>query len=436
MSHSINELFTTLSEKKASSIDFSPLPSIHSLNAEIAGLAAGIIEALNQLKGIAVETDQLPTEVEIWEKPISGLGGLIDTMADLTYAETTKTGGKTKISQIKPDDFTDNTKAQKACETWNLFSGCVAYGKKRFETLWQFCKMSNEGLSTEPSPSIRRLFIMSMTIDGYDCTPFPICPNNTDNPAREDNHASCNYLIATIAIASLLICLFAFSTFINDSESWMNVVFRFSMALSGIVAVLIVLRWSLPFIEKHELMKQDKNRNDLADRKDDTNRLAFETQLSVWEKKEKTIIDEWVRGREHQRKYELLEHERQLDLANKLVELAKVTNETTQYSFDNGKKEASVTDKTSVLCSEDEKRLVFLDKTSLVLDQQQGACQLQAFVILSGILIKNAIVSWESSNPDTVTVDEGGNVSPHHTGEATVTARYADKAASCHVVVR
>ena len=329
MSHSIKELFTTLSQMKASNIDFSPLPSRHSLNAEIAGLAAGIIEALNQLKGIAVETDKFPSEVEIWEKPIGGLGGLIDTMADLTYAEMTKTKGKIKISQINPDDVTDNTKARKACETWNHFSDCVAYGKKRFEILWDFCKKSNEGLSTEPSPCIRRLYTMSMLIAGYDNTPFFAYLNNTNNSqAHKGQPASSRELIAVIVLTLLFICLFAFTALINysnpASRSWMDVVLRISIALTGIIAVLVVLRWTLTLIEKQKLMRQESNRNDLADSKEDPNRLAFETQLSVWEKREKTIIDEWVRGREHQRKYELLEHERQLDLANKLVELAKV----------------------------------------------------------------------------------------------------------------
>lgn len=67
-------------------------------------------------------------------------------------------------------------------------------------------------------------------------------------------------------------------------------------------------------------------------------RLEYKTKMSLYEKREKAIIDEWQRDNEHERKLDIMEQERIANLSNVLLELAKTKNTVTlKDARNNGK---------------------------------------------------------------------------------------------------
>lgn len=113
---------------------------------------------------------------------------------------------------------------------------------------------------------------------------------------------------------------------------WIELIYLFLIAILFAVVILLVVKCVMPLYHKRaefENKMQEKRYNDYVRFLDEDRayeRRITETSVSLWEKREKMIVDEWVRDNEHDRKLDIMERERITSMNNMLVELAKIKN--------------------------------------------------------------------------------------------------------------
>lgn len=143
---------------------------------------------------------------------------------------------------------------------------------------------------------------------------------------------------------------------IYRNTSWYTLLYYVIIGVLVLTAIVLAIKFLMPYYIKradfeHKMMERQYNDYiRLADEDREYERLQYKTNVSLFEKREKAIIEEWQRDNELDRKLDIMEQERIAELNNVLLELTKVKNTVTwNEPKDSGK---TVTIESSVLSND------------------------------------------------------------------------------------
>lgn len=119
------------------------------------------------------------------------------------------------------------------------------------------------------------------------------------------------------------------------NTSWYILLYDVIIAVLVLIAIVLVIRFFMQYCMKktdfeHKMI--ERRYNDyirLSDEDREYKLLQYKTNVSLFEKREKAIIEEWQQDKEHDRKLDVMEQERIAELSKVLLELAKVKNTVT-----------------------------------------------------------------------------------------------------------
>lgn len=140
---------------------------------------------------------------------------------------------------------------------------------------------------------------------------------------------------------------------IYRNTSWYTLLYYVIIGVLVLTAIVLAIKFLMPYYIKRadfEHKMWERQYNDyirLYDENREYERLHYKTSISLLEKREKAIIEEWQRDNELDRKLDIMEQERIAELNNVLLELAKVKNTVTLNEPKDGGK--TVTIESSVL---------------------------------------------------------------------------------------
>lgn len=119
---------------------------------------------------------------------------------------------------------------------------------------------------------------------------------------------------------------------------WLFLIIVVALVSAVIVLIIkILLHYYGKLRDSEHRMQELKYRDDIRmiNENREIERLRYKTDMLLYEKKEKMIIDEWARDNEHNRIIDIKEQERVAKLNNVLLELAKIKNTITIKSAKN-----------------------------------------------------------------------------------------------------
>lgn len=119
------------------------------------------------------------------------------------------------------------------------------------------------------------------------------------------------------------------------NTSWYILLYDVIIAVLVLIAIVLVIRFFMQYCMKktdfeHKMLERQYNDYiRLSDEDREYKLLRYKTNVSLFEKREKAIIEEWQQDKEHDRKLDVMEQERIAELSKVLLELAKVKNTVT-----------------------------------------------------------------------------------------------------------
>lgn len=332
------------------SVFLTDYPTLYLYPQIIQGQVRSIISAMSPLKDCVESGAFEKIESCLWSCGIHDGQQIITKIGKLKLSDKVKKDNMNTVNDIwgSPIDGVNNDNKKTFEDIKATKENLDKVVNNVFETIkaiWQIIQSIDGIYFPEIKPTIKQIFTWSSLLSGYvhisqdkgiSYPQWDVLCDKIETCICKDNGKKSQIWFEKIAFVILIVvlCIIYRITYCNGVY-WESLLLSFVFMSSIVTFSALALYKFFQFLDL-QCELNTKLKEKMIDKvinafNEDRENAMFhtKTEMSLHEKKEKTYIEEWERGKEHVRKMNILEHDRKAKLNDVLIELAKIQNKTT-----------------------------------------------------------------------------------------------------------